>query len=92
MLWALCLFRLLAPSGPASALSLWGLLGRPRAPAPTQPPLYLPPHGGSPYPHPDTPAAPRASPPAPPGFPREMALSAGWPGVGRVRGDRESGG
>lgn len=84
VLWALCLFRLLAPAGPESTLSLWGLLGRPRAPAPTQPPLYLPPHGGSPYPYPVPPSAPQVSTPAPAGFPWEMALAAVWLGVGLV--------
>lgn len=71
-LWAVCLFRLLTPAAPESALSLWGLLSKP-APAPVQAPqLYIsPPSLTAPAPQPSTPE-----------FSWEMVLGLAWLAVG----------
>ncbi len=73
-LWAVCLFRLLTPAAPASALSLWGLLSKPTpAPTPVQAPqLYI----SSPSLNTPTPQ------PSAPEFPWEMALGLVWLAVG----------
>lgn len=74
-LWAVCLFRLLTPAAPASALSLWGLFAKP-APAPVRTPqLYLP--------APTLSNAPAPQPSAPE-FSWEMALGLVWLAVGVV--------
>ena len=41
-LWAACLFRLLTPAAPESALSLWSLFIRPEPVSPPPPQLYTP--------------------------------------------------
>ena len=72
-LWAVCLFRLLTPAAPESALSLWGLFAKP-APAPVQAPqLYIP--------APTLNSAPAPQPSAP-GFSWEMALGLAWLAAG----------
>lgn len=77
-LWAACLFRLLTPAAPESALSLWGLFARPEPVSPPPPQLYNP--------------APAVSAPLPQsgasGFPWDLALSAVWLAVGLVLGLR----
>ena len=72
-LWAACLFRLLTPAAPESALSLWGPLSRwfgavgPAPAAPSAPQLYVLPHG---VPAPES------------GIPWERLLSALWLAAG----------
>lgn len=83
-LWAVCLFRLLTPTAPESALSLWGLLPRTETAPVTAPvidPLPLPSMGvGGNLP------APGIGPVEPAGaaFPWETALLAVWIGVGAL--------
>lgn len=81
-LWALCLFRLLTPAAPESALSLWGLL--PPASASAQPPLYILPEDGFSVSPPLLSSAPQpyAPGPQPAGFPWESVLAAVWLAAG----------
>ena len=78
-LWAACLFRLLTPAAPESALSLWGL---PRLFRPGQTPAAPAPVTGTPqfYGLPQTAPAPRPAP----GIPWETVLTAVWLTVGIV--------
>lgn len=72
-LWAVCLFRLLTPAAPESALSLWGLLNRP-APAAVQ--------ASRPYLSGPALNAPAASQAQPGGFSWSTTLGLAWLAVG----------
>lgn len=76
-LWAVCLFRLLTPAAPESALSLWGLS---RLFQPRQTPAAPAPVTGTPqfYELPQTAPAPQPAP----GIPWETVLMAVWLAVG----------
>lgn len=78
-LWAACLFRLLTPAAPESALSLWGLS---RLFQPRQTPAAPAPVTGTPqfYELPQTAPAPQSAP----GIPWKTVLMAVWLAVGIV--------
>ena len=77
-LWAVCLFRLLTPAAPESALSLWGLsrlFEKPKQAAPAPAPYMMTGY---------VPAAPAPAPQAGPGISWETVLAALWLVVGVV--------
>ena len=78
-LWAACLFRLLTPAAPESALSLWSLFIRPEPVSPPPPQLYTPAPAIVPAPAP-------LPQPEPAGFPWETALGWAWLAVGLILG------
>lgn len=80
-LWAVCLFRLLTPVAPKSALSLYGL-ARSLAPKGQPAPTPLPP--ASPLPPPSAYVTVPGPAPVEPGFPWDTALIAVWLAVAGV--------